>query len=326
MRAWDVLRQVLSAVLCVLLAVPAYSSEKIESHHLGNGGVYPKSRVWGSNEKTLLHFRATLLPSEKQHRGYEKCRWKNVVGSVVTYDYDAFGNVVHSTGNTPNNYLFGGEQFDQDLGLYYNRARYLNTSTGRFWSMDVYEGYGEDPLSLHKYLYAEADPVDSIDPTGRSLSNLVYGQIVHDEIGIDFVKGDPKDRFSDTAISIILGVPVPLGSLRPDLTDRATQQVYEIKPTASAALGYPQLAGYLIVLNKYDPLKRVWIPGVTYLPPPVIQLGGGVIALVSPPAGGVIVYEVLNPVEILGLAAIAIKSMVPQLETDFAAATLEEVY
>jgi RHS repeat-associated protein len=179
MRAWDVLRQVLSAVLCVLLAVPAYSSEKIESHHLGNGGVYPKSRVWGSNEKTLLHFRATLLPSEKQHRGYEKCRWKNVVGSVVTYDYDAFGNLINSTftgaAPTPNNYLYSGEQFDPDLHLYYNRARYLNTSTGRFWNMDTDEGNDQDPLSLHKYLYGQGDPVNHVDPSGHEIDELIGG-------------------------------------------------------------------------------------------------------------------------------------------------------
>jgi RHS repeat-associated protein len=47
-----------------------------------------------------------------------------------TYDYDAFGNLIHSTGTTPNNYLFAGEQFDPELGLYYNRARYRNVSTG----------------------------------------------------------------------------------------------------------------------------------------------------------------------------------------------------
>ncbi len=57
-----------------------------------------------------------------------------------TYTYDAFGNLIESTGTTPNNYLFAGEQFDPALGLYYNRARYLNTNTGRFWSMDDYEG------------------------------------------------------------------------------------------------------------------------------------------------------------------------------------------
>ena len=43
-----------------------------------------------------------------------------------TYDYDAFGNLVSSTGTTPNNYLFAGEQFDPALGIYYNRARYYD--------------------------------------------------------------------------------------------------------------------------------------------------------------------------------------------------------
>jgi RHS repeat-associated protein len=126
-----------------------------------------KTRVWGSNEEILLHFRATLLLSEKQHWGYEKCSWKNVVGSGVTYDYDAFGNLIHSTGTTPNNYLFASEQFDSDLHLYYNRARYLSTSTGRFWSMDTDEGDFASPPSLHKYLYAGNDPIDLSDPSGR---------------------------------------------------------------------------------------------------------------------------------------------------------------
>jgi RHS repeat-associated protein len=64
-------------------------------------------------------------------------------------------------------YLFAGEQFDPALGLYYNRARYLNTTTGRFWSMDTYEGQSNDPLSLHKFVYASSNPVDDIDPTGN---------------------------------------------------------------------------------------------------------------------------------------------------------------
>jgi RHS repeat-associated protein len=92
----------------------------------------------------------------------------NPGGAVTdTYDYDAFGNLIHSTGTTPNNYLFAGEQFDPDLGLYYNRARYLNTSTGRFWSMDSFEGQRGEPLSLHKYLYGSADPVNRKDPSGH---------------------------------------------------------------------------------------------------------------------------------------------------------------
>jgi RHS repeat-associated protein len=91
----------------------------------------------------------------------------NTTGVVTdTYDYDAFGNLLHQTGTTPNNYLYSGEQFDPDLHLYYNGARYLNTSTGRFWTMDSFEGSVVDPFSLHKYLYASVDPNDKVDPSG----------------------------------------------------------------------------------------------------------------------------------------------------------------
>jgi RHS repeat-associated protein len=105
-------------------------------------------------------------------------------GAVTdTYDYDAFGNLINQTGSTPNNYLFAGEQYDPALSLYYNRARYLNTGTGRFWSMDTYEGDGLSPLSIHKYLYASANPVDRIDPSGHQdtaeeLSGEADGAIV----------------------------------------------------------------------------------------------------------------------------------------------------
>jgi RHS repeat-associated protein len=102
----------------------------------------------------------------------------NSTGAVTdTYDYDAFGNLLHSSTTlaspTPNNYLFAGEQFDPDLNLYYNRARYLNTSTGRFWSMDTFEGRSQDPLSLHKYLYAAGDPVGRRDPSGRDFADTL---------------------------------------------------------------------------------------------------------------------------------------------------------
>jgi RHS repeat-associated protein len=84
-----------------------------------------------------------------------------------SYEYDAFGNIVGQIGNTPNNYLYAGEQFDPDLGLYYNRARYLNTGTGRFWTQDSFEGNSSDPLSLHKYLYSGNDPINKLDPSGN---------------------------------------------------------------------------------------------------------------------------------------------------------------
>ena len=83
-----------------------------------------------------------------------------------TYTYDAFGILISRTGTTPNNYLYCGEQFDSDLGFYFLRARYMNPSTGRFWSMDSFEGSSNDPCSLHKYLYASNNSTNMMDPSG----------------------------------------------------------------------------------------------------------------------------------------------------------------
>lgn len=92
----------------------------------------------------------------------------NSAGAITaTYEYDAFGNELNSTGTTPSEFLYRGEQYDSDLGLYYLRARYMNPFTGRFLSRDPEDSSGSDPKTLHKYLYAEGDPVNATDPTGK---------------------------------------------------------------------------------------------------------------------------------------------------------------
>lgn len=40
----------------------------------------------------------------------------------------------------------------------------MNPATGTFTSMDAYVGSIFDPVSLHKYLYANANPVMNRDP------------------------------------------------------------------------------------------------------------------------------------------------------------------
>jgi RHS repeat-associated protein len=129
-----------------------------------------RTYTWGldliSEHQTL---NSTLTTSYYVFDGHGSVRaLTNAAGAITdTYDYDAFGVLTHSTGTTPNNYLFAGEQFDPDLNLYYNRARYLSTNTGRFWTMDTNEADDWDPVSLHRYLYTGNDPVDRIDPSGH---------------------------------------------------------------------------------------------------------------------------------------------------------------
>ncbi|RLA59831.1 MAG: hypothetical protein DRQ89_13575, partial [Epsilonproteobacteria bacterium] len=99
----------------------------------------------------------------------------NFIETVTdTYTYDAFGVEVDRSGRTPNRYLYTGEQYDSNVGFYYLRARYYDHLNGRFTSRDPFVGSIYDPESLHKYLYANANPVMYTDPSGmRTLAEGV---------------------------------------------------------------------------------------------------------------------------------------------------------
>ncbi|PPT05883.1 Rhs-family protein [Geitlerinema sp. FC II] len=79
---------------------------------------------------------------------------------VATYTYDAFGELLNSTGKVENDYLFAGEQFDGELEQYYLRQRFYDAGVGRFTRRDSYEGRIGEPITLHKYLYGNANPVN----------------------------------------------------------------------------------------------------------------------------------------------------------------------
>jgi RHS repeat-associated protein len=88
------------------------------------------------------------------------------VGVTDTYSFDAFGNLLNSSGTTLNDYLYTGEQYDPNSHFYYLRSRYYNQQAGRFVSLDSFDGRSADPLSLHKYLYTAGNPINHLDPGG----------------------------------------------------------------------------------------------------------------------------------------------------------------
>ena len=162
--------------------------------------------------------------------GHNNVRYLTDANANVTdtYDYDAFGNLLAHTGVTVNNYLFTGQQYDSDLGLYFLRARYQNTDTGRFWTMDSYEGMNSDPLTLHKYLYANDDPANSYDPSGNlSLVELTGVEEIDSIIGtiqkaqnvlrtINRVKG---------LMDMIVGFKQMLGELTTDVPGKLLKSI-----------------------------------------------------------------------------------------------------
>ncbi len=96
-----------------------------------------------------------------------------------TYDYSAFGELLEHTGTDPNAYLFVGEQLDPNAHFYYLRARWMDPQLGRFASFDRFSGIASEPRSLHKYLYAENDPVNRVDPSGfLSAVNVTFASMI----------------------------------------------------------------------------------------------------------------------------------------------------
>ena len=118
----------------------------------GNPTCGTKNRVWDFFAKTGLSCLGNPVVSATLASGKVACSYKKRVDPNCC-----------------------GEQWDEDLGLYYNRARYLNVDSGRFWIMDSYEGRHADPSSLHKYLYANANPVKFRDPSGHGGDFSVAG-------------------------------------------------------------------------------------------------------------------------------------------------------
>ncbi|MEX2475768.1 RHS repeat-associated core domain-containing protein [Marinobacter sp.] len=127
----------------------------------------------------------------------------NASGSLTdSYDYDAFGVLLASSGDTENAYRYTGEQLDPSMDQYYLRARYYDQGAGRFTQMDTWMGNGQDPVTLHKYLYANADPANFTDPTGNfSLGNLSIGMNATVQLGGRAVGSSALRMFVNRAIT-----------------------------------------------------------------------------------------------------------------------------
>ncbi|MES9814032.1 MAG: RHS repeat-associated core domain-containing protein [Candidatus Thiodiazotropha sp.] len=136
-------------------------------------------------------------------------------GNVATeYYYDSQGNLLFAIGSIENNFLFGGQQYDHDAGLYYHRARYRDTNTGRFTQMDQYAGRMQEPHTLHKYNYAHNDPINLSDPSGKFsigqvmtavnvVANLTTSAITGYRIG-QFVTGERELTAKEIGFTVLI--------------------------------------------------------------------------------------------------------------------------
>lgn len=116
-------------------------------------------------------------------------------GSQVSrFDYLPFG--IEQTGSTPTDRRsFAGQQRDRESGFDYFGARYFNSQTGRFTTVEPGHVNGDvtDPQSWNAYAYARNNPLKYADPTGMAYEICVEGyscQSVSDQ-RFAYLQGDP---------------------------------------------------------------------------------------------------------------------------------------
>lgn len=86
--------------------------------------------------------------------------------------YDAYGNIVASSGSSANNRLAFTKERDFSIGLDNHGMRYYDPEIGRYISRDP-AGYVD---GLNVYLYVHNNPINHIDPLG--LADTLVGKII----------------------------------------------------------------------------------------------------------------------------------------------------
>ena len=98
--------------------------------------------------------------------------------SVATYEYDAWGNIVSSSGRLAeiNPIRYRGYYYDNETGFYYLQSRYYDPANRRFISADSYQSTGQGFVGTNMFAYCNNSPVFLVDSYGNMAgkSHLVY--------------------------------------------------------------------------------------------------------------------------------------------------------
>ena len=94
--------------------------------------------------------------------------------SVATYEYDAWGNIVSSSGKLAeiNPLRYRGYYYDNETGFYYLQSRYYDPANRRFINADSLSSTGQGFLGTNMFAYCNNCPTIYHDPSGHAISPL----------------------------------------------------------------------------------------------------------------------------------------------------------
>ena len=195
-----------------------YNDEGIRTSKTVNGvehiytlnGSQIVSETWGNN--TLIYlYDESGSPIGMQYRQsgmteglfytffFEKNLFGDIVAiyneygvKVISYTYDAWGNVKQNLVNMLaqnlyaqyNPFRYRGYYYDTETGFYYLESRYYDPATGRFINADVHINANGDLIGYNMYAYCSNNPVMYTDSTGEfALSSFLIGLGIAAAIG-----------------------------------------------------------------------------------------------------------------------------------------------
>ena len=131
--------------------------------------------------------------------------------SVATYEYDAWGNIVSSSGRLAeiNPLRYRGYYYDNETGFYYLQSRYYDPANRRFMNADSLSSTGQGFVGTNMFVYCNNNPVLLLDSAGRySVSATTNISNVDEKSG----KIEYKTVITEDARYDFLGF-IPLGSV-----------------------------------------------------------------------------------------------------------------
>ena len=150
-------------MICISVGALLLSAQEVSvtKYYYLNGPVAKKD----NNGNNYLH---------KDHLGSVRVitdEDQQIVGSM---DYFPFGSELRASGDIASK-QFTGHEKDEETGLSYAKARFLDHETGRFTSRDPIDAKIDNPQRWNKYVYCANNPLKFVDPDGEEQVYLSEG-------------------------------------------------------------------------------------------------------------------------------------------------------
>ena len=157
------------------------------------------------------------------------------VGSSVIQSvaYDGFGSLITPMPTISSEHLYRTEAYDPVAAQYYLRARYYSPHLAVFSQQDPYGGNIGNPISLHRFQYADRDPLQNLDPSGKM--TLGFSMATLAALGGHLLKAYNDVRAGDRIVGIHLARIVDMSMLMNQIVSVMQEPWYISLRTAQSA-------------------------------------------------------------------------------------------